>query len=191
MKLLFLAGSSRKFSWNKMLAKNAYKIAKEQNADATFIDLKDYPMPIYNGDDEEAKGLPEKAIELKKLFIKHDGFFIASPEYNSSITPLLKNSLDWISRFEKGDEGELVAYRGKIAAISAASPGALGGLRSLVVLRMMLSNIGVTVIPSQLAIVQAHNAFDKDGKLIEKQKHDLLKDVVTQFISVTKALKSK
>lgn len=189
MKLLFLAGSSRKASWNKMLARIAYDIAKAEGAEATFIDLKDYPMPIYNGDDEEAQGLPEKAIDLKKLFIEHDGFFIASPEYNSSITPLLKNSLDWISRPQKEDKMELVAYMGKVAAISSASPGNLGGLRSLVVLRMMLGNIGVTVVPKQLAIIKAHEAFGKDGQLIDNKQKDTLAGVVKQLITTTKGLK--
>ena len=145
-------------------------------------------MPIYNGDDEEAHGLPEKAVELKKLFIEHDGFFIAAPEYNSSITPLLKNSLDWVSRFQTGDSAQLIAYTGKIVAISAASPGSLGGLRGLVVLRMMLSNIGVNVIPNQIAINQAHNAFDGNGEMLDSMQKETLRDVVNQLISTTKAL---
>lgn len=181
-KLLFLAGSARKDSFNKKLAKIATDIAKEAGADATFIDLKDYEMPLYDGDLEEASGLPENAIKLKQLFTESDGFFIASPEYNSSLAPLLKNSLDWISRSHEADEAPLVAYKGKVAAISAASPGGFGGLRGLVPLRMMLGNIGVFVTPNQVAISQAHNAFDDDGQFVDTKQHNMLQGVVNELV---------
>lgn len=126
IKLLFFAGSARKNSLNKNLAKAAYNIALNQGSTATFIDLKDYPMPLYDGDLEDESGLPEKAIELKEVFMAHNGFFIASPEYNSSFSPLLKNSLDWVSRPHEKNEPPLSAYCNKVAAITAASPG--GGL---------------------------------------------------------------
>lgn len=190
IKLLFLAGSSRKESLNKKLAKYAHSLAeKHDGVDATFIDLKDYDMPIYNGDLEDASGLPEKAKELKKLFIAHDGIFIASPEYNSSIPPLLKNALDWISRKEKGDEPALVAFNGKVTSLSAASMGALGGLRGLVPLRMMLGNIGVYVTPTQAAIGKAHEAFDETGKVVNDQQAGMIHNVVSELVEATTKLK--
>jgi len=134
-KLLFFAGSARKDSLNKKLAALAGELASEKGADVTIIDLKDFPMPLYDGDLEEEEGLPENAKRLKKLFIEQDGFFIASPEYNSSFSSLLKNTLDWISRPHEENEASLSAYRGKVAALGAVSPGALGGLRGLVPLR--------------------------------------------------------
>ena len=186
VKLLFLAGSASKESINKKLALNACELAKEMGAEATFIDLADFDMPIYNGDDEAEHGLPENAIKLKKIFSEHDGFLIASPEFNSSFTPLLKNALDWISRKHEEDEKPLIAYKGKVAALVAASPGGFGGLRGLVPLRMMLSNISVTVIPEQLALAKAHEAFDESGQLHNEKQ---LKNVITSFIHTAKSLK--
>ena len=183
-KLLFLAGSARRDSYNKKLAKEAFSIAGKLGADATYIDLKDFPMPIYDGDSEEASGLPENAKKLKQIFAEHDGFFIASPEYNSSISALLKNSLDWISRKHEKDEASLVAFQGKVAAISSASPGGFGGLRGLVPLRMMLGNIGVIVIPNQISIPAAHNAFNENGGLIDAGQKAMLEGVVKQFFDV-------
>ena len=186
-KLLFLAGSSRKESINKKLARYAAERAKEKGADVTFIDLADFDMPIYNGDIEDASGLPEAAIRLKKLFWEHDGFFIASPEYNSSFSPLLKNALDWISRKHSDDEAPLSAYRGKVAALGAVSMGALGGLRGLVPLRMMLSNIAVQVIPTQIA-VGGMNTWTEDDKLAQEAHQKMLDGVLDEFIATTKAL---
>jgi len=184
-KILFLAGSTREKSLNKMLANNAYRMAESQGASVTLIDLKDFPMPIYNGDLEAESGLPEKAIELKKLFTEHSGVFIASPEYNSSFSPLLKNSLDWISRPHLEDEPSLSAYRNKIAAIVAASPGGFGGLRGLLPLRMMLGNMSVIVIPEQLAISHANKCFDEDGQLTDEHHNNTLSRVVSRLIEVT------
>ena len=181
-KILVFAGSARKDSFNKKLAREAARYLEETGATVTFIDLKDFEMPIYDGDLEDASGLPEAAKRLKKLFIEHDGFVIASPEYNSSIAPLLKNSLDWISRVETKEEKALVAYRGKAAALVAASPGGLGGLRGLVPLRLMLSNIGVWVAPDQLAVSAAHQAFGDDGQLTNPQQVNQLKSVVKQLV---------
>lgn len=177
-KLIFLAGSARKDSVNKKLAKLASEFAKEIGADAKFLDLKDFEMPIYDGDLEAEKGLPENAKKLKAEFANCHGFFIASPEYNSSFSPLLKNSLDWISRASEKGEAPLIAYKGKVAAIAAASPGGYGGLRGLVPLRMMLGNIGVHVLPDQVAIASAHTAFDENGKLKDEKTANMLKGLV-------------
>jgi len=151
-KLLFFAGSARKESINKKLAKLAADMAQDAGAQVTHIDLKDFEMPLYDGDVEAQNGIPENAKKLKQFFVEHDGFFIASPEYNSSMPPLLKNTLDWISRPHEENEAPLIAFNGKVAALGAVSPGGLGGLRGLVPLRMMLGNIGVTVVPSQVAV---------------------------------------
>jgi chromate reductase len=184
-KLLFLAGSARKDSLNKKLAKVAYNLALAQGVNATFIDLKDYPLPIYDGDLEDESGLPENALKLKQLFTDHSGLFIASPEYNSSISPLLKNTLDWISRPHASDEIPLSAYRDKVAAIVAASPGGLGGLRGLVPLRMLLGNIQVLVLPQQLALASAMSAFDEQGQLVDEQKGKALGAIVATLIAAT------
>ena len=180
-KILFLAGSARKDSLNKKLAKVAYELALEQGADATFIDLRDFPMPIYDGDDEATDGLPENAIKLKQLFIEHSGVFIASPEYNSSFSALLKN----ISRPHVEKERPLSAFSDKVAALASTSPGALGGLRGLVPLRMLLGNIQVMVIPEQLAIGGGMTAFDDQGKLTDEKQQRALGLIVARLISET------
>ncbi len=190
-KILFLAGSQRQKSLNKKLATVACDIAKQKGAQATFIDLKDFEMPIYDGDCEEENGLPDNAKKLKELFATHDVLFIASPEYNSSFSPLLKNSLDWISRPHEKGEPPLKAYKGKVAAISAASPGGFGGLRGLVTLRMLLGNIGVTVIPDQVAIGSAFNAFDEAGALNDEKQHKMLENVITSLVNTASALKGQ
>jgi chromate reductase len=167
-RILAFSGSARKDSYNQRLVQIAAQGAEQAGAEVTLINLADYPMPIFNQDDEAAYGLPEAARAFKKLLIEHDGFLIASPEYNSAFSPLLKNAIDWASRRE-GDEAPLLAYRGKTAAIMAASPGALGGLRGLVFLRLLLSNIGVTVLAEQQGIVHADKAFHPDGYLNDAQ----------------------
>lgn len=169
-KILAFSGSSRKASINQKLVSIAASAAEKQGANVTLINLADYPMPIFNQDLEAEQGMPEKAHDFKKLLIEHDGFLIASPEYNSAFSPLLKNVIDWASRAEVENEPPLQAYRGKYASIMAASPGALGGLRGLVFLRMLLGNLGITVLPGQQAIPHAFKAFENDNKLNDSKQ---------------------
>jgi chromate reductase len=181
-KLLAFAGSARKDSLNKKLLKIAAAGAESADADITLIDLADYEMPLFDQDLEGEQGMPEKAGEFKRLMIAHDGFLIASPEYNSAFSPLLKNTIDWASRSEGDDEPPLVAYRGKTAAILATSPGGLGGMRGLVMLRMLLGNLGVTVLPDQQAVPNGFQAFNDDGTMsdatLEKRIHRLGESLV-------------
>ncbi|XOV78478.1 MAG: NADPH-dependent FMN reductase [Aestuariibacter sp.] len=168
-KILAFAGSTRKDSYNKKLAKVAADAAVEAGAEVTFIDLADYSMPIFCEDLEAASGMPEKARAFKEMLMSHDGFLISSPEYNSSYPAVLKNAIDWASRMEDGEK-PLQAFKGKVAGIMAASPGALGGLRCLVTLRMLLGNIGVHVIPNQKAVSKAHEQFAEDGSMIKEKQ---------------------
>jgi len=161
-RILAFAGSTRTGSYNKLLVRAAAEGARAAGAEVTLLDLRDLPLPLYDGDDEAAGGLPENARRLKALMKEHDGLLIASPEYNSSISAVLKNALDWASRPEPG-EAPLAAFAGKTALLLSASPGALGGLRGLVTLRSLLSNIQVLVLPQQLAVGRAQEAFDEDG----------------------------
>jgi len=186
IKLLFLSGSTRQQSFNKKLAILAAKYCQlDRGVEAVFIDLKEYTKCpsrclLFNN------GLPENAILLKKQFAKADGFFISSPEYNSSTSALLKNTLDWISRSHQENEKSLIAFKDKICAISSISPGGLGGLRGLASLRMMLGNIGVHVIPSQVAIGSAFEAFDENNNLVNDGQKKMLENVLNQFILVSK-----
>lgn len=190
MKILAFAGSSRKESLNKKLIKIAAKGASDAGVMVTLIDLADYPMPLYNGDLETDEGIPESASKFKKLLIEHDGFMIASPEYNGSFSPLLKNALDWASRSESDDEEDYIAYKGKVAVILSASPGALGGSRGLVFLRMLLSNMGVIVLPDQKSIPKANNAFNGDGFLIEEKHQKSVLKLGNELVRVTSKLNS-
>lgn len=192
VKILFFAGSARKESYNKKLAKAAYEYARTKNITATFADLKDYPMPIYDGDLEDESGLPEDAKKFKKLMNAHDAFFIVSPEYNGSITPLLKNTLDWASRMHDKTPENKDPYDGKVVALAAASPGGLGGSRGLPHLHAMLgggSSLRCIVIPNRMTLPLADKAFDDTGKLKDEKQAATLHGVVDRLIEVTTALK--
>lgn len=169
-KILCFAGSLRKDSFNKKLVKVAMEGARKAGAEVTFVDLKDYPLPIYDGDIETEQGIPDNAKKLKGILKEHHGLLIASPEYNSSISGALKNAIDWASRPEPGEK-MLECYTGKVAGIMAASPGALGGLRGLVTVRSILQNIGIIVVPDQVALPMATDAFDEDDNLKDPKRH--------------------
>ena len=187
--VLAFAGSTRSESFNKQLVRLAAEDARAAGAHVTVIDLRDLPLPLFDEDLESEKGLPENAKKFKALLREHDGFLIASPEYNSSITGVLKNAIDWASRPESDDEPPLVAFRGKVAGIMSASPGGLGGLRGLVHLRAILGNIGVLVLPDQLAVSSAHDAFD-GGKLKDTRKAKQVGDLAKTLVETVRKLKS-
>jgi NAD(P)H-dependent FMN reductase len=184
-KILAFAGSLRKDSLNKKLVKIAVKGAQDAGADVTYIDLKDYPLPVYDQDLEESQGLPENAKKLKKLLLEHDGFLIASPEYNSSIPGNLKNMIDWTSRPASPDEVYLCCFIDKAVALMSASPSPLGGIRGLVHTRSIFGNIFSHVLPKQKCIPNADKAFDEKGQLVNaKHQEDVInlgKDL-TQFL---------
>jgi NAD(P)H-dependent FMN reductase len=168
--ILAFAGSLRRESFNKKLVPIAAKGARDAGAEVTLIDLKDFPLPVFDQDLEAEQGMPDNGKKLKQLFIDHDGLLIAAPEYNSSITAVLKNAIDWVSRPAPG-EPSLVAFRGKVGTLMSASPGALGGLRGLVHVRSILGNIGVIVLPEQIAVAKASEAFNPDGSLKDPKQH--------------------
>jgi chromate reductase len=167
-KILAFAGSVRRESFNKRMVAIAAEGAKQAGAQVTLIDLADYELPLFSQDLEAEKGLPAAAVALKKLFVEHHGLLISCPEYNSSITPLLKNTIDWVSRAAPGG-GPLAAYKAKVATLMSASPGGLGGLRGLVTVRSILGNIGVVVLPEQIALPTAHQAIGADGRLKDEK----------------------
>jgi NAD(P)H-dependent FMN reductase len=163
-KILVLAGSTRQASTNRLLARDAAEALRNAGLEAVFADLRDYPMPLYDGDLEDASGLPPAAKTLKDLARESDAFVIASPEYNGSYSAVLKNAIDWISRPEPGERA-LEVFSGKPAAILSASPGAGGGRRVLKQLRELLEGIRMTVVPHQVSIAQSGDAFDVEGRL--------------------------
>lgn len=187
-KILAFAGSTREGSYNKLLIRQACTVVREAGAEVTLIDLRDFPMPLYDGDLEKKKGIPDNGMKLMELMIDHDAFMIASPEYNSAVSGVLKNAIDWASRPVEGKK-TLVAFDGKIAAIMSASPGSLGGLRGLFALRQILSNINVLVIPEQLAVSKAKEAFDEKGHLKNEKQRAWLEKVGKRLVEVTAKLK--
>ncbi len=170
-RILAFAGSARQDSYNKKLVRIAAEGAQAAGAEVTLIDLRDFPMPIYDGDQERDSGVPENVLKLRELMLAHQGLLIASPEYNGSISPLLKNTIDWTTRVVPGQTDGLAPYRGKVAVLMSASPGGLGGLRGLTHVRDLLGNIQCIVLPEQLAVMKANEAFDADGKLINPKQH--------------------
>lgn len=185
-RILVFSGSSRRESLNRKLAKVAAQALTDLGGDVTLIELADYPLPIYNGDLEAAEGIPPAARKLKALFKENHALVIASPENNSSMSSLLKNTLDWISRAD-GDESGLVPYRDKIALLLAASPGALGGMRGLKHLRDSLEGLGVLVLPQTLAVSHADQAFDADEQL-DEARSKTLRNLAGKLLIVSGAL---
>lgn len=173
-KILAFAGSSRKNSYNQAVVEAAAKGAAQAGAEVTILDWADYDMPLFNEDLEAEQGIPARAQAFKELLMAHDGFLIATPEYNSSYPALLKNAIDWATR-QAGEEPMLGAFRGKVVGIMAASQGALGGIRVLPVLRNLLSNIGVLVLPNQQAVGKVHTLLNEQGELVDEKKLNALK----------------
>ena len=178
MKVLAFAGSTRTDSYNEKLVHDAAEMAKKMGAAVTVINLRDYPMPFYNADMESKEGIPQNAKRLRELIISHDGIIIASPEYNSSISALLKNAVDWASRKEEGSS--VKAFKGKKVAIMSTSPGKHGGSRALAHLRTIMEDVGAQVISKQVAIPDAHQYFSK-----ERVENALLKEAIQELLQAS------
>ena len=181
VRILAFAGSAHRGSLNKKTVSVAVDGARAAGAHVTIIDLRDYPLPLFDQDVEVQEGIPANAVKLKELFKSHHGFLIACPEYNASITPLLKNLIDWVSRKAK-DEPLMAAFNGKAAALMAASPGASGGLRGMAHVREILDYTGVVVLPRQVALPKAHEAFNPDGTLKDPGQHASIRHLGLELV---------
>ena len=179
-KTLIVPGSARRDSVNKRLARVAEGVAREAGLDPTLIDLAEFPMPLYDADLEAASGLPEHAVRLKALFASHPAWVFVAPEYNASLAPLLKNAIDWASRPAPGEKG-LASFQAKTAALLSASPGALGGMRGLVHLRLCLTGMRVLVVPDDFSLSGAYQAFDEAGALREPKHRDAVRRVLDRL----------
>ncbi|SNZ19926.1 NADPH-dependent FMN reductase [Cohaesibacter gelatinilyticus] len=182
-KILCFAGSNRSASFNKSLAGAMAKQLSLLDCEVTLISLQDYPLPLFDQDEEAEKGIPENAIKLAKLLASQDGVFIASPEYNASISPLLKNTIDWISRLPNSDPHP---FKNPVYAIGGASPGGLGGIRGLAHLRQVLVALGALVLPQQVSVGSAHSAFDDTGDLSDNRTAAFLGDAAASLLSHSK-----
>ena len=187
-KILAFAGSLRAESYNKKLVKVAAEGARKAGADVTYVDLKDLPMPLFDEDLEARDGLHPNARKFKDLLLANDGLLISAPEYNSSITAALKNAIDWASRPAPG-EAPLACFAGKVCSLMSASPGALGGLRGLVHVRAILGNIRVIVLPEQVAVSKANDAFNADGSLKDAKQQEAIERLGANVATMLAKLK--
>lgn len=174
-RLLAFSGSTRKESLNSQVLQVAIAGAESvKGCTVTLINLNDYPMPLYNGDDEQASGMPESAQKLLRLFEEHDGLLLASPEYNGFFTPLIKNTFDWMTRAEPDGKVGLRVFKRYPVALVSSSPGLMGGLRSLMMVRMYLGNLGCLVLPEQVAVT---GQKIKDGKITDEKLESQVKAI--------------
>ncbi len=181
-RILAFSGSAREESLNKKLLTAVVEAARAAGAEVTVVDFKELPLPLYDGDLEDASGLPANAQKLVEMITQHQGLLIASPEYNSQITPLLKNAIDWCTR---ADENPLI---GKAAAVVSASPGAMGGIRSMTLARQLLTHLGCHVLPVQCILPGADKAFDEKGALREERHRKSVQAVATGLVALAKKL---
>lgn len=186
--ILAFSGSTREASANKKVLAIAVAAAVEAGAEVTTLDLRDYPLPIYDGDLEAAEGVPANAMQLKAMFKAHRGLLIATPEYNTSISGVLKNAIDWVSR-PVPDEPFLAAFNGHVAALLSASLGPMGGIRAQAHLRQILSGIGVTVIPEHWGVPGLGAAtFGPDGGLADANGQAMVRRVGSSLALFLKRL---
>ncbi len=183
-RILAFSGSSRKESFNRKFLAAAVSAVRAAGGEVTLIELSDYELPLYHGDLEDAQGLPANAVKLIGLIQQHTGLLIASPEYNSMFTPLLKNTIDWCTR---GDDNPFI---GKAAAVISASPGALGGVRSLKLAQQLLLHLGCQVVPGQNFLPAANKAFAADGSLTDERVKKALVPLAESLVRLNRALAS-
>ena len=188
LKILVIPGSLRTGSLNVRLAAAASYQFAQAGADVTRISLADFPLPIYDGDLQSKSGVPKNALNLKRMIGAHHGVLVVTPEYNSSVPPLVKNTIDWVTRVQDGQESRGQVFRGRAFAIAAASESRLGGTRSLAALRLILTACHATVIPNQLALSFAGEAYDDMDRLKHPTDIEALNALVRQLIDVSQRM---
>ncbi len=188
LKILVIPGSLRTGSLNAKLAAAAADQFAQAGAEVSRLSLGDFPLPIYDGDLQTRSGVPKNAINLKRMIGAHHGVLIVTPEYNASVPPLVKNTIDWVSRVQDAHETRGQVFRGRAFAIAAASDSRLGGTRSLAALRMILSACQAMVIPSQLALSFASEAYDDMDRLKHPADIEALAALVRQLIDVSQRM---
>lgn len=174
-RILAFSGSSRRDSWNRKILEVAAAGARDVGADVTVVTLADYPMPMYNADWHADHGVPAAMLELRALMMASHGLLIASPEYNASITPLLKNTIDWLSQDVDGEGGD-APFRGKVGGLMGASNGAFGTIRALPHVSYILANLGVLMLPV-VAVPTVARAFDAAGVMTDERAKKRLTDL--------------
>ena len=188
LKILVIPGSLRSGSHNvKLAAVAAYELARA-GAEVTRISLGDFPLPIFDGDLQARSGVPKNAVNLKRMIASHHGVLLVTPEYNSSVPPLVKNAIDWITRVQDANESRGQVFREKPFAIAAASESRLGGSRALSALRLILSACQAIVIPNQFALSFADQAYDDMDRLKNPSDMEAMRALVRQLIEVSQRM---
>ncbi|HVU24507.1 MAG TPA: NAD(P)H-dependent oxidoreductase [Opitutus sp.] len=183
-RILAFSGSARRESLNRKFLTAAVAAAREAGGEVTLVDLNELPMPIYHGDLEDEQGIPENAKKLIAMIAGHDALLIASPEYNSMFSPLLKNTIDWCTRDEENP------FEGRVAAVISASPGVYGGVRSLKLVQQLLLHLGCHVVPGQCALSRANQAFDAAGQLTDARAEKSVRALTASLVALARTLKS-
>lgn len=183
-RILAFSGSARRESLNRKLLAVVVEAVRAAGGEVTTVDLNEYPLPLYHGDVEDSDGLPTNAGRLSEAMLAHDALLIASPEYNSQMTPLLKNTIDWCTRAEENP------LRGKVAAVVSASPGMFGGIRSMTLCRALLTHLGCHVIPAQCVLPHADEAFDPAGRLLDARTQKAVRTLAEQLVWVANRLQA-
>lgn len=181
-RILAFSGSARRDSLNKKLLAVVVEAARAAGAEVTVLDFTDLPLPLYHGDLEDEHGMPENARKFAEMIAQHHGLLIASPEYNSQMTPLLKNAIDWSTR------GETNPLKGRAAAVVSASPGQFGGIRSMTLARQLLTHLGCHVVPAQCILPAADEAFDEHGRLKDERARKNAQNVATELVRLASKL---
>lgn len=187
-RILVLPGSLRAASVNRKLAAEAARLLALSNATVTLVNLADYPLPIFDEDAEAQGGVPENAVLLAQRIAEQDGLLVVSPEYNASVTPLLKNAIDWASRVRKVKGRPVQPFRRLVVGLAAASPGRLGGLRGLAALRPILQSLGAEILTPQVTLADAHDGFDEAGRLKDEHGRMALDALVEQLLGEARVL---
>jgi NAD(P)H-dependent FMN reductase len=188
-KILVLPGSTRTGSHNVRLAALAAKELTLLDIDVTRISLVDYPLPLYDADLEASRGVPDSAVKLKQMMMAHQGVFIASPDYSASVTPVLKNAIDWVSRVRERGDPLYAAFKGRAFAISSASSDANGGLPGLMALRQILEvGCGALVIPEQVTIARADQAFDDRDNITDTRTANLFHAQLARLVEMARLM---
>ena len=188
LKILVIPGSLRSGSHNAKLAMAAAYEFAQADVEVTRLSLSDYPLPIYDGDLQAKSGVPKHAVNLKRMIGAHHGVLIVTPEYNSSVPALVKNTIDWISRVHDAHETRGEVFHDRAFAIAAASGGRLGGTRALAALRLILAACHATVIPNQLALSFAGEAYDDNDRLKHPADVEALRVLTRQLIDVSQRM---
>ncbi|RFC64319.1 NAD(P)H-dependent oxidoreductase [Fulvimarina endophytica] len=187
-KIAIIAGSKRSGSHNKRLAMEAARLLGKTDVKLTLLDLADYPMPIYDGDDEAERGIHENGMRLAERIARQDGLLIVSPEYNSSVPPILKNAIDWASRVRRIEGRPVQPFKGLVVALASISPGQGGGMKGLEAWRPIMRSVGAEVITTQCAVPHAGQAFDEEGALADDAMRLRFDAMLESLIDVSRSL---